>query len=279
MKMYLFQIGSLKIPGYGFMIGIGFLIALALGELRARRKKMNDDFVIDVAITAILSGFLGGKLLFIIVEFKNFLKRPLTILGSSGFVVYGGIIIAILSCILLCRIKKKSFLAYFDLCAPEVALAQGFGRIGCFLAGCCYGKVTDSPIGVVFPANSQALSGVPLIPTQLISSGLNFLSAIFLIVLADFVFKDFKYRSNLSKREHIGKSLAFGHVQGDIATLYMFLYAVGRFIIEFFRADDRGSVGVLSTSQFIAIFMAIGALCFFFINRKLLLDKRAKMTK
>ena len=136
---------------------------------------------------------------------------------------------------------------YFDLVMPSVALAQGFGRIGCFLAGCCYGKETNSAFHIIFHDSAYAPNNVPLIPTQLISSGLDFLNCIFLMWFA-------------------GKKKGDGQVAG----LYLVCYSVGRFVLEFFRGDlERGNVGSLSTSQFIAIFTAIaGVVLFFWFGKK-----------
>ena len=135
MKIDLFQIGNFHVRGYGFMIGLGFLLALVLGCKRAKKLGLKDESVIDIAILAIIGGFLGAKILYVIVSFKDFLKDPLAVLGSEGFVVYGGIIAGVLAAWIYCKVKKLVFLEYFDLIMPEVALAQGFGRIGCFLAG------------------------------------------------------------------------------------------------------------------------------------------------
>ena len=185
MKIELFKIGSISIPGYGFMVGVGFIIALFVGEFRAKRKGLNEEAVIDIAVIAAIMGFLGAKILYIIVDFKTFIQAPLDFLGSSGFVIYGGIISGI-----LCNILD--FLTYFDLIMPEISIAQGFGRIGCFLAGCCYGKETDSAFSVVFPANSQAPAGVALIPVQIYSAIGNFILAAVLIVFADILFEKSK---------------------------------------------------------------------------------------
>ena len=133
MKIDLFQIGNFHVHGYGFMIGLGFLLALVLGCRRAKKLGLKDESVIDIAILAIICGFLGAKILYVIVSFKDFLKDPLAVLGSEGFVVYGGIIAGVLAAWIYCKVKKLVFLEYFDLIMPEVALAQGFGRIGCFL--------------------------------------------------------------------------------------------------------------------------------------------------
>ena len=165
----------------------------------------------------------------------------MSVMGGEGFVVYGGIIVGVLAAILYCRQKKLVFLDYFDLLVPSIAVAQGFGRIGCFLAGCCYGRETDSFLGVVFPEHSMAPSGVKLLPTQLFSSAGDFLIMVILLLYSR------------KKRE-----------RGRTGALYMILYGIGRFLIEFLRADDRGTVGSLSTSQFISIgIVAVGLILFF----------------
>ena len=225
-------IGKITIHGYGLMIGIGFLVAVLVGMYRAKKKGMNQEAILDIAIYAILAGFLGGKLLYVIVEWKRFVADPLSVLGSSGFVVYGGIITGVLAGFIYCRIKKLSFIKYFDLVMPEIAIAQGIGRIGCFLAGCCYGRPTDSFLGVVFPEGSLAPSGVKLLPTQLFMSAGDLLIALVLILFA---------RKN--------------KVDGNVGAGYLILYGAGRFAIEFLRNDSRGNVGALSTSQFISIFI------------------------
>ena len=247
MKTDLFKIGGLTVHGYGFMIALGFILAMLLGEYRAKKLGLKDESVIDIAIIAGLTGFAGAKLLFIIVEFDSFMKNPKEVLGSSGFVVYGGIIAGVLCSMLYCKIKKINFLEYFDLIMPEIALAQGFGRIGCFLAGCCYGRETTSHFGVIFPVGSQAPAGVKLIPTQLISAGADFLHMIILLVIA------YNYSFTAGRKKGKSKYLP----AGDIGYIYMILYGIGRFLIEFLRNDYRGEVGFLSTSQFISIFFVI----------------------
>lgn len=226
------KIGPLTIHGYGLLISIGIVCALLTASYRAKKKDLNKNILYDIAIIGIISGFASAKLLFCIVEFRAFLKAPLSILSSSGFVVYGGIIGAILSVLLYCKWKKVSFLRYFDLAAPSIALAQGFGRIGCFLAGCCYGRETGSFIGIAFHNSSFAPNGVKLIPTQLISSAGDFLISPILILFAR--------KSRFS---------------GMVGALYLVLYSAGRFFIEFLRDDSRGSVGVLSTSQFLSLIL------------------------
>ncbi|MBR4169691.1 MAG: prolipoprotein diacylglyceryl transferase [Lachnospiraceae bacterium] len=234
MAIDLFSIGRFTVHGYGLMIGIGFLLGVLIGNYRAKLRGLSPDHLTNIAIFVLLFGFMGGKLLFIIVEYKDFFTDPLGALGSEGFVVYGGIITGILTIMIYCKIKKISTLTYMDLFVPSVAINQGIGRIGCFLAGCCYGRETDSPIGVVFPEGCLAPAGVKLIPTQLFSAAGMLLIAVGLILYA----RKAKYR-------------------GTVTGYYLLSYSIGRFIIEFFRNDYRGSVGVLSTSQFISIFIFV----------------------
>lgn len=258
MKTDLFKIGGLTVHGYGFMIALGFILAMILGEYRAKKLGLKDESVIDIAIIAGLTGFAGAKLLFIIVEFDSFIKNPKEVLGSSGFVVYGGIIAGVLCSMLYCKIKKINFLEYFDLIMPEIALAQGFGRIGCYLAGCCYGRVTDSAFGVIFPAGSQAPAGVKLIPTQLISAGANIIHMIILIAVAHFI-------GYTIRKKDVRKLVL---PAGGIGYLYMILYGIGRFLIEFLRNDYRGEIGILSTSQFISIFFIAAGVVLLIIGKK-----------
>lgn len=241
MKIVLFSIGPLTVHGYGLMIGIGVLCCIFMGMKRAKKNGLSEDAVIDIAIWGLLAGFLGAKLLYVIVEWKRFLADPLSVLGSEGFVVYGGIIAGVLAAIIYCKRKKLVFLEYFDLCSASIALAQGFGRIGCFLAGCCYGRETTSFLGVVFPEGSLAPAGVKVLPTQLFSSAGDF--GIMFVLLWHY---------------HHRKKV------GDTGFLYMLLYGIGRFGIEFLRNDNRGEVGIFSTSQFISLFIIAAAILLFF---------------
>ena len=248
MKKDLFYIGRFGVHGYGLMIGIGFILALFLGEYRAKKKGMKEEAIIDLAIIAAVGGFLGAKILYIIVSFKEFLQNPLAVIGSEGFVVYGGIISGVLCCMLYCKVKKLKFLDYFDIVMPEVALAQAFGRIGCFLAGCCYGRETTSRFGVVFPEGGLAPAGVKLIPTQLISSAGDFLIMIVLLLY---------YRKN--KKDG---------TPGNVGFLYMLLYGVGRFLVEFLRNDNRGGAWMFSTSQWISMVIVAGGIVLYLVNKK-----------
>lgn len=151
MKTDLFHIGKFVIHGYGLMIGIGFVLALLVGEYRAKKMGMKEEALIDIAIIAGVSGFLGAKLLYIIVSFKDFIKDPMGVLGSSGFVVYGGLIAGVLCNIIYVKIKKLSFLEYFDLVMPEIALAPGLWTNWLFPCRVLLRKTDRCSMGSCFP--------------------------------------------------------------------------------------------------------------------------------
>jgi phosphatidylglycerol:prolipoprotein diacylglycerol transferase len=245
----LFSIGPFTIYGYGLMIAIGIVAAYVLAEVRSRKRGLSGDHVLSLLLWCVLGGFFCSKLLYWITQWREILADPAFVLKTleDGFVVYGGILGGIGAGYLYCRVQKLSFLKYFDLLMPSVALAQGFGRIGCFLAGCCYGKETKSVFQVTFQNSAFAPNHVALIPTQLYSSLLDLIHAGVLLWIAKNQKQD-----------------------GEVAACYLIFYSIGRFLLEFLRGDlERGNVGVLSTSQFLAILTLLVGLFFLFcIKRK-----------
>ena len=184
----LLTIGKFTIHGYGLMIGIGFAAAYLVTEYRARKRGMDTDMVYILFFSSIIFGLLGAKLCYYLTILDELLK-DFSLLLSEGFVVYGGIIGGVLAGYVACRIKKQDFWKYFDLVAPAIALAQGFGRIGCLLAGCCYGRETTSALSITFQNSDFAPNGVALIPTQIYSSLLDFLNFAVLCLIARHVKK------------------------------------------------------------------------------------------
>jgi phosphatidylglycerol:prolipoprotein diacylglycerol transferase len=246
MKPVLFEVFGVKIYGYGLMIAIGILVAMTIFIKKAKLKGYDEDSVFNMIITAVIGGIIGGKVLYIITEFKEIVKDPSIIFKDFGlgFVIYGAIMGGALAVYIYCRRKQWSMLQISDLLIPAVAIAQGFGRIGCFLAGCCYGAETTSALSVVFPEEGLAPAGVHLHPTQLYSSAFDFLLGFFLLW----------YYNKTNKR-------------GRTLSLYLILYSIGRFMVEFIRNDPRGNVGILSTSQFIAIFTLVLGLAIYNIDK------------
>lgn len=248
MNNELLHIGPFTLYGYGFMIGIGVLCGWFAAQWRASRRKMDADFLYTLCFWSLVGGFGGAKLLFWICQWREIIIDPSFILWTmgDGFVVYGGIIGGIFTAWLCCRRRKEDFLKWLDLVLPSVALGQGFGRIGCFLAGCCYGRETDHLPYVIFHSSEFAPNGVKLVPSQIYFSVLNFVNVAVLIRLS-------------------GKNLQ----KGKIASLYLLNYSVGRFFLEWFRGDpERGFIGPLSTSQFLSVLTALAGILLWYSVRK-----------
>lgn len=230
----LLQIGSFTVYGYGLMIAIGVIVAYTVGEYRAKKQGLNPDELFWITVSCLVGGIVGAKLLFYIVEIKEIIANPSLLLDvTHGFVVYGGIIGGIGVGYLYCRIRKLEFLKYFDLVMPSIAIAQGFGRIGCMFAGCCYGRETNGWFHVIYESSDFAPNGVALIPTQMIMALLNFAH---FFILAFLIKKVVKH-------------------SGQVAGFYLVFYSIGRFFLEYLRNDPRGNVNLLSTSQFISLFI------------------------
>jgi phosphatidylglycerol:prolipoprotein diacylglycerol transferase len=231
------------------MISIGLIFAVYLFMKRSKKEGYNEDHIFNLAIFAIISGVIGAKLLYIIVESPSLIKEPSLLLEDfgSGFVFYGAILGGVLGAYIYAKRKKWSFIKVLDIAMPSVPLAQAFGRIGCFFAGCCYGKETTSPWGIEFNNSPFAPHDVHLIPTQVISSVGNFL------IFAAVMWFDRKKKTK----------------DGQTCAVYMILYSIARFAVEFLRGDDRGTIfKILSTSQFICILVLIAGLVIYFKAKK-----------
>ncbi|MBR2067240.1 MAG: prolipoprotein diacylglyceryl transferase [Solobacterium sp.] len=239
-------IGPVTIHGYGVMMALGILVGISVAEKMAKKYGLAYEKIENMIFVAILCGFLGAKINYILTVLPDFFANPLSVLGGGGWVVYGSIIGGLLGAYVYCRIQKWNFMQVLDTVIVALPLAQAIGRIGCFFAGCCYGKETNAWYGITFPQGSLSPAGIPLIPTQLIMS------------LGDLViFFVLFYR--IKKK---------GDVR-NTGALYLILYSIGRFLIEFLRGDlERGHVGILSTSQFIGIFMCIFGIALWFYNNK-----------
>ena len=251
MRPVLFEIYGIKVYGYGLMIAIGIIVAVSLGERLIKKIGMTSDDMYSLSVYALIGGIVGGKLLYILVEMRHFISDPYEFISTlgSGFAIYGSILGGIIAVYIFCRRRKLKLLKILDMLIPCVAIAQGFGRIGCFLAGCCYGKVTDLPIGVRFnsPFTSDNLKRYP---TQIFSSAFDFALGIFLLWYWLKTEKDEKRR-------------------GKVFALYLIIQCAGRFVVEFIRDDPRGSIGPFTTSQLIGIFgFAFGIILYIYNSRK-----------
>ena len=235
----LIEFGFFKIFTYGLLVATGFLVAILLASSRAEKEGLDSQKVLDLCFYVMVSALLGARLLYVIVEYRYFLASPLEIFKfwKGGLVFYGGVILGVLISLWYLKRSQMPMWKTADLLAPSIALGQSIGRWGCFFAGCCYGKKTDIAWGITFTdPRSLAPFGISLHPTQVYLS----LNAVFI----------FMFLMWLSKRKVF---------DGQILWSYGILYSIGRFVIEYFRGDDRGFAveQVLSTSQFVGVFIFI----------------------
>jgi phosphatidylglycerol---prolipoprotein diacylglyceryl transferase len=238
MHPILFEIGDWPVYAYGVLLAAAYLAALQLAVARARSRGIDGNKVMDLGIYLIIAALVGAKLMLVVVDFKYFMAQPREILSlvRAGGVFYGGLIAALLVAIWLVRRYDFSLWTTADLFAPGIALGHVIGRLGCLMAGCCYGRPTDVPWAITFTnplaaANVGTPLGVPLHPTQLYDAGAELLILLLLLFT-----------------ERRGRPFA-----GRTFWLYVLLYGVSRFVIEFFRGDDRGVLFGVSTSQFVSL--------------------------
>jgi phosphatidylglycerol:prolipoprotein diacylglycerol transferase len=155
----LFHLGPITVQSYGFMMMIGFLAAIHLASRRAARSGANSDFVVNLGLLSLISGILGSRIFYIAHHLPQFMGAPNPILSminltAGGLEFYGGFLTAVAMVIIYTWVKKRSLRWYLDILAPSIMIGLAFGRIGCFLNGCCWGAITKSPVAVCFPYGS-----------------------------------------------------------------------------------------------------------------------------
>jgi phosphatidylglycerol:prolipoprotein diacylglycerol transferase len=241
---------------YGLLLAVAFIAGLWIAHRQARRAGLDPARVTDMAVYVLIGGLLGAKLMLVLVEYDYYVRNPRELLSilQSGGVFYGGLLGALPVAWWYVRRHSLDGWRTADVMAPGVAIGQAIGRLGCFAAGCCYGRPTAVPWGVTFrDAYATRQVGtpldIPLHPTQLYESLA--VSLLFLFLLW------------LSRRQRF---------RGQVMLIYLFGYAVIRFVIEYYRGDAaRGTVlgGWVSTSQFIAILVVLGvAILYPYLRRK-----------
>ena len=235
----LIEFGFFKIFTYGLLVATGFFAAILFASSRAKKENLDPQKVLDLCFYIMVSALLGARLLYVVVEYQYFLANPLEIFmfWKGGLVFYGGLILGVLVSLWYLQRSNMPVWKTADLLAPSIALGQSIGRWGCLFAGCCYGKKTDVAWGVSFAdPRSLAPLGVTLHPTQI------YLSLNALII--------FVFLLWLNKRKVF---------DGQLLWSYGILYSIGRFVIEYFRGDDRGFPieQVFSTSQFVGVIVFV----------------------
>ncbi len=236
MHQYLYLSKGIKIPLYNLFIGIGVTFAFLYLDKQLIEKKIDfnkDRYLYYSIIISLFFAFLGAKLADI---FNKNLRVSLNNFYRGGFTFYGGLIFGIIAFFIMNNFFDLNNRYYLNLLVPSLVLAHAWGRIGCFFAGCCFGKPTGFILGVVFPENSLASLkygvGTAVHPTQLYEAF--FLFILFFILISKVFFK---------KR----------------ISVYLISYSIFRFFIEYLRGDNRGYffLSIFSPSQIISVFMLI----------------------
>ncbi len=234
-----FQIGSFEIRWYGVLAALGFLVATYLVNLNRRYARMNSDQATSLVFFAVIAGIVGARIFFVVLNFEQYRQQLWKIvrIDEGGLVFYGGFFLALMTVILYCRWHKISMVATMDVLAPALAAGHAFGRIGCFLNGCCFGKPTDSFLGCVYPVGSAPFlryGALALHPVQLYEVAANVLLFILLFYLV--------------RRARTGIAMS----------TYIIAYGSLRFVDEFFRGDHPARelmFGVLTPAQVIGLLL------------------------
>ena len=237
----LLELGPLTVYTYGVLLAAAYLFGLKLAMVRAKSRNLDQTRILDLGIYIIISALVGAKLLLLVTDFRTFADNPreLLSLARSGGVFYGGLILAVSVALWYIRRIGLPLWTTCDVFAPGIALGHVVGRLGCLFAGCCYGKPTSVPWAITFTdpfaaANVGTPLNVPLHPTQLYEAGAE---ALILVVLL---------ATEKRGRPYPGRTF----------WLYILLYSISRYVIEIYRGDPRGTIGIFSTSQFISLLLA-----------------------
>lgn len=242
----LLEIGRFSLPTYGFLVATGVLIGLWISVRNSERRGIDGENAWNLGILVVLCGILGSKILYILVDWSYYSANPREIFSlntlQAGGVFSGGLIAAFLAAAWFIRRHNMPALGTCDAFAPGLALGHAIGRLGCFAAGCCFGKHTDHFWGVTFTNQlANKISGTPLDtplqPTQLFEAAVE-LANFFLLM---WLFKRKKF-------------------DGQVISAFLILYGVARYFLEFLRGDPgRGEVfgGVMSGTQLISIGLVI----------------------
>lgn len=252
----LVTLGDFTLHTYGLLVALGLLVGLFVTRRFAARSGLSPDTVWNLGVYMALAALAGAKLAMIATDWRYYSRHPGEILSWSalqaGGVFYGGLLFAVALAVWYARRYNLGFAPLADAYAPGLALGHAIGRLGCFSAGCCWGKPTDAAWAVTFtnPYSSDLVGvplGIPLHPTQLYES----LAEAFIFLLLVWLWRRRRF-------------------SGQIFAAYLMLYSVARFLNEFFRNDPRGGFlfdGALSVPQAFSIALFAVAGLFFWVQR------------
>ena len=277
-----FYLGSLPIRWYGVMMALAFLAGLWTATRRARLANVPDDVIADVTLWLMAGSIIGARFVYVTTYWKTeFADQPFSevfMIQHGGLVYYGGFIGATVAGIIYLAGKKLPVWKIADVLAPSIALGSVFGRIGCLLNGCCYGRACDLPWAIHFPADHET-HGAAVHPTEIYDALLNF---ILYLVLARLFRRAWKSRMEdggwkIEGGQRVKSPSAIFHppasfADGQVFALYIIGYAICRSIVEFFRGDyppDHIHAGLFTSAQLLSvpILLAGGVMWFWFARR------------
>ncbi len=245
----LLTINGFTIHSYNFFVAMGLLAGSLFFFYEVRRSGQSVWAGIDLYLWAVVGTFVGGKLLYILIDFRNIprLFSSPEIILNTGSTMLGALLGALFSVVIYFKVKKLDPWLWSDLYAPSIPLAQTFARIGCLMAGCCYGIPTDLPIGIVFTKSAVAPLNVSLHPTQIYHMAFNLFIFIFLL-----------FRK---------KRVAF---KGELILSYVFLYVTSRSLVSPLRSHPSTGTpfGATPTSLVIFAVVTVFAALFYYRIRK-----------
>ncbi len=237
----LFSIGPFILHTYGLFVAFGFFAGLMVAVKIGKSEGMGPQQVLDMGFVIILAAIIGSRLMYVLMNISYYFDRPVDIfkVWQGGLVFSGGILCVVLAVTWYSRRHRLSILKVADLWAPAAAIGQGIGRIGCFMAGCCYGKPTDLKWGVVFThPHCLAPPNISLHPTQVYSSLSGF--AIFVILML------LRHKKKF---------------EGQVFLWFLILHSTSRLAVERFRGDSRGMIPgtEMTTTQFATTLILIAS--------------------
>ncbi len=256
------EIGKLQIRWYGVFMAIGFLAGFLLVQYRAEKKGFTKEQTADLLFWALIGGLVGSRLLYVFQNWDRFSQNLLEVLKiyHGGLVFYGGLAGAVLIIVALSLKHRWSLRQVGDLLAPALPLGQAFGRIGCLINGCCFGKPWSGIFSITYPPHSEVCfvqhhkgfiatenaACLPVVPIQLLLAIMGATICAMLLVLD----------KRLQK-------------PGLLFPVYLIFYAAGRFILEFGRGDYLNTIGPFTPAQAVCLVLLPAGLLWFILEQKL----------
>lgn len=262
---------SIPIYAYGFMLMVGFLVVVFVARIKAKTEGINPEDISNLGIYTIFAGILGGRAFYVIQNFDAYKHNLLDIfkIYEGGLVFYGGLAASIAAIIVYSKINKLPVLKTIDIVAYAFALGVVFGRIGCFLNGCCWGDVCSPELlwAVTFPKSVDANSLIDGSPAFLHHLSLGLVSVSDSRSLPIHPTQIYSALGNLSIFFIINALFKYRRRYGEITLLFCVLYSVMRFIVEIFRDDNPSLFDSLTISQNASILVFTAAVTLFVIGR------------